>query len=92
MYFNDDEESVELIQYFDDGNVPEEANAYPEEPEIEETPTVQQDDSGSLYQEAIAGNIQIEYPRKSRVFGHFFHWHVAVHYDRFHGFGKDSSF
>ena len=155
LYFNDDEGSAELIQYFKDGNVPEESNAlydqmgsnpeititdaetikelykylgmvkvdgetnesitdcyhyvqfklkddhyiyysfegeniwsyggknysisnsgklfglikeltdenvFPEEPEIEETPTVQQDDNGSLYQEVIAGNILIEYP------------------------------
>ena len=171
LYFNDDEGSAELIQYFKDGNVPEEANAlydqmgsnpeititdaetikelyqylsminvdgetnesltdcyhyvqfkltddhyiyysfegtniwryggknyrisnseklfnlikdltneflFPEEPEIEETQTVQDDgseslyqeetqtiqdnDSESLYQEATTGNIQIEYP------------------------------
>lgn len=49
-------------------------NAFPEESAIEETPAVQQDenqdenqdedpyDSESLYQEATAGNIQIEYP------------------------------
>ncbi|MCI5597341.1 MAG: hypothetical protein MR380_11645 [Lachnospiraceae bacterium] len=155
LYFNDDEGSTELIQYFEDGNVPEEAtalydqmgsnpeititdaetikelykylgmikvhrktnesitdcyhyvefkladdhyihfsfegtdiwsyggknysisnsgklfglikeltdkNAFLEDTEIEETPTVQQDESVSLYQEAISGNIRIEYP------------------------------
>ena len=152
LYFNDDEGSSELIQYFEDGNVPEEANAlydqmgsnpeititdadtikelykylgmvkvdgetnesitdcyhyvqfkladdhyiyytfegtdiwsyggknysisnsdklfslikeltdeYVQSQEIEETTTEQSDD-GSLYQEAIAGNIMIEYP------------------------------